>query len=233
VGSLCAVVAAILFAATLPKLLEGGWVPALFALAMFVVKSTWWSGRRRLSHALHADEVSASDLAHDVRGNRSDVHTFGGDVVFLTHDCTVVPLALQAMVDGAHVVPERTVLLSWEIEDTPSAPAEETRVRVHRFARTEHVMVGVAVTLGYRERLDAVQLLEKAVAQEPDQLGDLDPHAALYVVSDPLPRLSRGSGMARWRQRLFLVLDRLSSDRVEQLSLPRDRSVVIGRELDL
>jgi KUP system potassium uptake protein len=39
--------------------------------------------------------------------------------------------------------------------------------------------------------------------------------------------------MARWRQRVFVLMDRLSTDRVEQLSLPRDRTVVIGREFDL
>lgn len=53
------------------------------------------------------------------------------------------------------------------------------------------------------------------------------------MVSDEIPRVSRGCGMAVWRQRLFLVLDRLSTDRVGQLELPRDRTIVIGRELTL
>jgi KUP system potassium uptake protein len=228
----CAVVAAVFFAATLPKLLSGGWVPALIALAVFLVMSTWWSGRRRLAAAMHSEEMPASDLAHEIAGG-GELQTFGGDVVFLTHDCTVVPLALQVMIDGAHVLPERTVLLSWEVGDTPSASAHETGVRVHRFGETGRAIVGLAVTLGYRDRLDAVRILEKAVEQEPELLGGLDPHGALYILSEPLPRLSRGTGMARWRQRLFLVLDKISSDRVEQLSLPRDRSVVIARELDL
>jgi KUP system potassium uptake protein len=224
-----AFVAAVFFAATLPKLLSGGWVPVVIALVVFVVMSTWWSGRQRLAAAMHAEETPASQLA----GDRSALQTWAGDVVFLTHDCTVVPLALQALVDGAGALPTRSVLLSWEVADTPSASAYETDVRVHRFGDDDPAVIGLAVTLGYRERLDAGHLLAKAAEQEPDLLADLDPRRALYVVSEPLPRLARGNGMARWRQRLFLVLVRLSSDRVEQLSLPRDRSVVIGRELDL
>ena len=39
--------------------------------------------------------------------------------------------------------------------------------------------------------------------------------------------------MATWRQRLFLVLDRLATDRVDQLSLPRARTIRLGREFDL
>jgi K+ transporter len=39
--------------------------------------------------------------------------------------------------------------------------------------------------------------------------------------------------MARWRQRIFVLMDRMSTDRVEQVALPRDQTVVIGREFDL
>ena len=37
--------------------------------------------------------------------------------------------------------------------------------------------------------------------------------------------------MARWRQRLFVLMAKLSTDRVDQLELPRDRTIVIGREI--
>jgi len=39
--------------------------------------------------------------------------------------------------------------------------------------------------------------------------------------------------MAIWRQRLFLVVNRLATDRVDQLSLPRARTIRGGREFDL
>jgi KUP system potassium uptake protein len=39
--------------------------------------------------------------------------------------------------------------------------------------------------------------------------------------------------MARWRQRLFLLLHQLSTDRIAQLRLPRDRTVTVSRELEL
>jgi KUP system potassium uptake protein len=39
--------------------------------------------------------------------------------------------------------------------------------------------------------------------------------------------------MARWRQRLFVLMTRLTTDRVDQLELPRERTIVIGREFEL
>jgi KUP system potassium uptake protein len=52
-------------------------------------------------------------------------------------------------------------------------------------------------------------------------------------VSEPIPTLSRRSPLARWRRRLFLAMDRLARDRADRLSLPRGRTVVIGREVEL
>jgi KUP system potassium uptake protein len=64
-------------------------------------------------------------------------------------------------------------------------------------------------------------------------LDDVDPGKATYFVSDPIPILTRPGHLARWRQRIFVVLDRLATDRVEQLALPRDRTIILGREFGL
>ena len=61
----------------------------------------------------------------------------------------------------------------------------------------------------------------------------IQPEPATYLASEAIPMLSGNGAMAVWRPRLFLAVDRLATDRVEQLSLPRDRTVVIGREFEL
>jgi KUP system potassium uptake protein len=218
------------FAATLPKLLTGGWLPVCVGVAMFLMMSTWWSGSRRLAASRRRAEVPAPELLDRIEGEQP--RRIPGDVVFLTHDSEVAPLGLLVLVDDVHVIPERVVLLSWHVEDTPSAPAHETAVEVVTYRDRYAGVLAVDVTLGYRERLDVVHVLGEACKREPAALEGLDPDAAFYVVSDPIPRLTRG-GMARWRQRLFLLIDRLSTDRVDQLELPRARSVVIGVEVEL
>ena len=215
----------LLFAATMPKLLTGGWLPVATGTAAFLVMSTWWTGSRRLATSRHRLEVPASELLEQMAKERPK--RVPGDVVFLTHDAEVAPLALRVLVHQVHAVPARVILLSWHVEDTPSARAHEAAVDVATYGDRDAGVLAVDVTLGYRDRLDVEHVLAEA------DLDDFDPDRAFYVVSDPIPRLTRGGGMARWRQRLFLVIDRLATDRVEQLALPRDRSVVVGRELEL
>jgi K+ transporter len=62
---------------------------------------------------------------------------------------------------------------------------------------------------------------------------DNEGEGGLLALPALLRRTSPGARMSHWRQRLFLLIDRLSTDRVDQLDLPRDRSVTVGREFDL
>jgi KUP system potassium uptake protein len=153
--------------------------------------------------------------------------------VFLTQDKDVAPFALRTTVGASRALAEHVVLLSWRVEDTPAAPAHEADVEIDTFEQRHPGIVGVAISLGYRERLVAAHVLSRALQQAPEAMSGVDPETAVYLVSESLPRLSRGGDLAMWRQRLFLVLDRLATDRVDQLSLPRDRTIVIGREFDL
>jgi KUP system potassium uptake protein len=230
-GALCGLVVLAFFAASLPKLPSGGWVPTGIGLVLFLVMSTWWSGQRLLSAERRREEQRPTDVLDAL--HQDDVRRVDGAAVFLTRDKEIAPIALRAIVDLGHTLPERVVLLSWHVEDKPSAEAHEAAVDVHTFGDRYEGIVGVDVALGYRERLDVRHVLGAACEREPDALEGVEPDRAVYFVSQPIPRLARDGAMALWRQRIFLLLDRLATDRAEQLSLPRARTIVIGREFDL
>jgi KUP system potassium uptake protein len=222
----------VFFAATLPKIVTGGWVPLVIGLIMFVVMSTWWSGRRRLHKAAAEEENDPEDVLATITSD-SDRPRLEGSGVFLTQRKDVAPIALCTIVEFGYSLPEHVVLLSWHVEDTPGAPADRASVSVDSFDDRYDGVHAVEVTLGYRERLDVQHVLEEACREASGDLDAIDPETARYFVSEPIPRLDRDNGMAIWRQRLFLLLHRLSTDRVDQLRLPRERTIVIGRELDL
>jgi KUP system potassium uptake protein len=218
------------FGSAVPKFVSGGWLPTVVGAVLFVVMWTWWSGRSRLAAARRRVELSPEQYVRELR--KDDPSRVPGTGIFLTEDAEIAPIALRTVLEIGHVLPERAVILSWEIADTPTAEAHENRVRVGDFGEPYDGVVSVDVVLGFQERLDVVAVLDE-VRQQRDDLSDLDPEAAFYFVSVPHARLSRESPMARWRQRLFLLLDELSTDRVTHLRLPRHRTVTVGRELEL
>jgi KUP system potassium uptake protein len=231
VGALCGLVVLAFFTASLPKLPSGGWVPTGIGLLLFVVMSTWWSGQRRLAAERRREEQRPTDVLDAIHEN--GLRRIEGAAVFLTRDKEIAPIALRALVRLGQTLPERVVLLSWHIEDKPSARAHDAAVEVDTFGDRYAGIVGVDVALGYRERLDIGHVLGAACEREPEALDGVEPAQAVYFVSQPIPRLARDGAMAMWRQRLFLVLDRLATDRAEQLALPRARTIVVGREFEL
>jgi KUP system potassium uptake protein len=229
-GILLGVLVLFFFAAAVPKFVSGGWLPTLVGAVLFVVMWTWRSGRRRLETARRREEPSPSEYVRDLR--REQPRRVPGTGVFLTEDADIAPIALQTVLEVGRVLPDRAVVLSWRVADTPTAEAHENRVRVGDFGEPYDGVVAVDVVLGFQERLDVVSVLEEVRDRDRD-LADVDPGEAFYFLSVPHARLSDHSPMARWRQRLYLLLDRLSTDRVAQLHLPRHRTVTVGRELEL
>ncbi|GAA1915238.1 potassium transporter Kup [Nocardioides marmoribigeumensis] len=226
------VVMVVFCAAALPKIPQGGWAPVLIGAVVFVLLWTWWSGQRRLAAARAADEVSPRDLLAELHRSGIEPHRTPHTAVFLTEDDAVAPFALRTITEQAQVLPERVLLLSWQVEDTPGSEAHVNHVELDPFEDCEGV-TGLSVTLGYRERLSVQHVLECAIEQHPEALRGVDPGEATYLVSDSIPLVAKGCGMAVWRQRLFVLMARLSTDRVDQLELPRARTIVIGREFQL
>jgi KUP system potassium uptake protein len=231
-GAVTGLVAALLFAATLPKLVAGGWVPAAIGAVIFLVMHTWWTGERRIATRLREQELGAGELAGLVAEDSALQH-LGGHVVFLTHDAEVAPLALRALVDTTQLIPEHVVLLSWDVDDAPSAAPDESSARVRELGGDDWDVVAIEVTLGYRERLDVGHILREAKKAAPEVLSDLDPDTALFVVSQLQLCTSKDAPWGMWRQHVFLGMERLARDKADQLSLPRKRTLVIGRELAL
>jgi KUP system potassium uptake protein len=229
-GLLLGAVMGCFFAATVPKFVSGGWLPTLIGVVLFVVMWTWRSGHGRLADTRRRVELTPKDFVRDLQHNRPTRPP--GTGVFLTEDPAVAPIALRTLLDLGHALPQRVLVMSWQLADTPTARAHEHRVRVGDFGQPHDGVVSVDVTLGFQERLNVEDVLTEVAGQHQD-LHDIDPETAYYFISVPQPRLSRTSPMARWRQRLFLVLDTLSTDRIAQLNLPVDRTITVGRELDL
>jgi KUP system potassium uptake protein len=80
-----------------------------------------------------------------------------------------------------------------------------------------------------------------------DQLGldDLGPHpgvrvrdlrevdTASYFVSTIELRRGTAKTMAQWRKRLFLATSAITVDAAEYFNLPRDRTVIVGSQVEV
>ena len=229
-ASLILLVVLAFLAANLPKAASGGWLPLTIGAVVFIVMIIWWIGQRRISAGRRRGEMPLDELQTLLTGEGKGLNRVPGDAVFITRNAEVVPVSLRTMVSQIHALQERAILLSWTTIDVPTTVGSKHRITVERFPLG---IVRVVAKLGYREHPRMVTLLTEAHSIDHDALADFAASRATFFISTPVARYNRKSKMFRWAQVLFLALDRLAPDPLDLIELPRDRTIVLGREIQL
>ena len=89
-------------AGSLPKVLEGGWIPLMISAIVFVIATTWRSGRRRIAQVQLEQSQSVADFLHEAKAHLNG--RYQGTAVFLTGDPEGVPFVLRHHLARTHSV---------------------------------------------------------------------------------------------------------------------------------
>ncbi|MFD1719953.1 potassium transporter Kup [Amnibacterium endophyticum] len=219
----------VFLAGNLSKVLLGGWVPLLIALAVITVMTTWRRGRFLVQEDRKEKEGSLADFIEQLRA--AGLPRVPGVAIFPHPNAQSVPLALRANVKANHVLHERVVIVSIRVVGVPVVPPEQAY-------RTDD--------LGYDDGIDHVSI-EFGFSQEPDVPAALravcergvlgcDPDEmdrASYFVSRGAIRRTRPTGMARWRKGLFVTLAHNAADPASRFNLPSTRTVTMGTDVEI
>ena len=115
-------------------------------------------------------------------------------------------------------------------EPVPRVPAD-SRTDVDDLGYGDDGITHVTARFGYMERPD----VPRALAQlGPDATeGPLDLDRASYFLSKIELRRGTARTMAPWRKRLFIATSYVTADAAEFFNLPRDRTVIMGSNIDV
>jgi KUP system potassium uptake protein len=217
-------------AANLTKLIHGAWLPLLIGLTAFTVMTTWQRGRRTVTAERARREGSLRDFVDDLRHRRPQVLQVPGTAVFLNRDKRTTPLAMRANVEHNHVRHDQVVILSIETRPVPRVPAGE-RVLIDDLGYTDDGIIHVTARYGYMETPDVPGTL---AALDPARTeGTLELDRASYFLSKIELRRGDAPTMRPWRKRLFIATSYITADAAEHFGLPRDRTVIMGSDIEV
>jgi KUP system potassium uptake protein len=212
------------FTSNLLKIPAGGWLPVVFAVLIYLVMDTWKKGRDLLRAKL-AEEHFEIELFLASIANSGPTRV-AGTAVFLTPDTGGIPRSLLHNLKHNKVLHETVILLTVETERIPYVPEEE-RVEFEALGMGMHRM---RVSYGFREQPDVPAMMEK-----------IDPAVFAYEPMDTTFFLGRetiivGDGesrLSRWRRMLFSVMARNALSAASFFSLPPNRVVEVGYQIEL
>ena len=211
------------FAANAIKIEDGGWFPLVFGGVVFLLMSTWKRGRQLLRSCMEDQAIPLMPFVEGLRA--SNMARVPGTAVFLSAEPDAVPHALLHNIKHNRVLHQRLVLVNVRVEDVPHIPESERLVAEslpHNFYR-------VKVRFGFKDEPD----LPRALALYA-QCGDaFDPMQTSFFLGRETLIPTLGSGMALWREKLFIAMYRNAGSMADFFNLPPNRVIELGTQVVL
>jgi KUP system potassium uptake protein len=215
---------AVLFAAAMHKVLDGGWFSLALGAVVFCIMVTWRSGRERLLERLRGGSPQLAGFLKSLF--LYPPQRVAGTAVFLTSSRDATPNALLHSLKHYKVLHEQNVFLTVEFRDVPWVSA------AHRVA-CEHLANDcwrISAHYGFLEQPDVALALEVCA---PAGL-ELDPMQVTYFLSREkiVPGASE-RGLARWRDRIFAAMARNAGSITDFFNIPTNRVVELGTRVEI
>ena len=202
--------------ASLPKFLDGGYIPLAISAVLVLLSLTWLEGRRCLARALADQQTSLEDVLQKLPAGVAG----GGTMVFLTPDPRGVPFLARHRWIRERAKDERIVVLNIARAGTPYLTHEE-RVTVERFSLR---LIRVVARFGYMEapRLEPILRACEAFGL------DLDRDDTSFFYADAKIEALARDGMPAWRREIFEALLRNARPLPDDLRIKAERRVELG-----
>jgi len=213
-------------ASTSTKLLDGGWFPLAISFIVAFLMLTWRKGQEIMDQARLQLREESSEFVERITADPP--FQIPGTAVVLGRKLRGVPLSLTRNVKFNHVLHERVLLVAVVLTEAPRESDEE-RVRVtvisDRIARVE-------LRVGFMESVDVPQGLAVAVAH--GQIAECElKDITYYTGHETIIPMGRYPGMARWRERIFVLMHHNAQRPAAYLKIPIDQVMEIGIEFEI
>ena len=217
------VIDVLLFSASSLKLLHGGWFPLLLGSVLFIAMLTWRNGRELVFQNLqrHAipleDFLSSLFMAPPVR--------VPGTAIFLRGESDGVPHALLHNLSHNKVLHERVVFFTVHVIEEPYvAPDDQVKV-----TDLGHQCYQLNVYYGFKDEPDIPKALAlcECLGLPFEMMETSFFIARQTVISAP------GSGMATWREHLFVTMSRNARGAADYYQIPPNRVIELGTQVEI
>jgi KUP system potassium uptake protein len=212
------------FAANAMKFFSGGWFPMAIALALFLVMTTWKTGRALLGRNLANKLLPIDVFLADVDAHKP--HRVPGTAVFMSSNPNGVPVVLLHHWKHNQVLHKTIVLLSIITETVPEIRSAD-RLQVRDL---KHGFFQVTAHYGFMETPNVPQLMG-IVAQHYGV--PYVPERTSYFLGRETLLTTGDSKMFRWRKALFSFISRNARSATQYFGIPPDRVVELGMQIDL
>ena len=209
--------------ANILKIPDGGWFPLAAGALVFLVMITWKRGGQLLTERTSGAAIELESFIDALLVSMPA--RVAGNAVFMTSSNERVPNAMLHNLMHNKVLHERVLIISVKVFDEPYVP-EIDRVEI---CKLKGDFYRVTVQYGFKDEPDIPLALSLCASQGLDI--DMMETSFFLGRATLIPRV--GSGMALWREKLFIFLFRNAASATGFYKIPSNRVVELGTQVVL
>jgi KUP system potassium uptake protein len=218
------------FAATLTKIVHGGWLPIVAGILVFTVLITWQRGQRIVTRNRTTAEGPLREFVDTLHAADPPIYRVDGTAVFLNANPDTTPLALRANVEHNHALHKTVVIVSIVFAKVPHVPDTE-RLTIDDLGYADDGISHITARFGFQDEPLIPEVLRLAATSSIEAVPDVDDASyflsRMTIVQTPAP------GMPRWQKRLFLTFAQNAAHPEEYFGLPTDRTISMGAQVTI
>jgi KUP system potassium uptake protein len=209
--------------ANMLKLLSGGWLPLVIAACAFALMTTWKTGRRIVYERLNARAIPLETFMSAVHATPPT--RVPGTAVFMTAQPRGTPPALAHNLRYNKVMHEQVVVLTVATAQRPLV-SEDEQLDVTDLGNGVY---NVRVQYGFMQDPNVPDTI--ALAKKRGMGVNLDD--LVYFLGRETIIVTERRGMAKWRERLFVLMARNAVRATAYFRLPPERVVELGVQVEM
>jgi KUP system potassium uptake protein len=209
--------------ANLLKIAQGGWFPLVVGGFVYMVMSTWRTGRQILRNRLQSGILPVTAFLESLE--LQPPLKVKGTAIYMAGNAAGTPTALLHNLKHNKVLHETTILLTILTEEIPHSE-DVNRVHVETLGPGFH---RVTARYGFMDEPDVSLILRHCEAHE---IRCAPMETTFFLGRESIIPTER-PGMALWRERLFAFLSRNAQPATAFFRLPANRVVELGMQVEL
>lgn len=209
------------------KIIDGGWVPLVFAAIIFMTMTTWKTGRRLVFESVKASNLDIKEFVESLM--QSNIHKTYGTAIYLNSVAGKTSIAFMHNLKHNHIIHEKNIFVTFKTVDYPFVK-EEKIFEIHKL--TEH-FYQIVINVGFKEHSDLPAMLKKLnKCKELDgwEYNELDVSFFLSretIISTP------GKGMLPIREHYFSWMSKNATKAADFFKIPSNRVVELGAQVEI
>ncbi|MCM1512005.1 MAG: potassium transporter Kup [Oxalobacter formigenes] len=213
----------LLLASNTLKISHGGWFPLVVGIGLFTVMMTWRRGRELLGESQQKHAIPLASFLQSLFF--MPPHRVAGTAIFLRGERDGAPQALLHNLSHNKVLHERVFFLTIHVKETPWLPDSE-RVQIQELGFNCYQL---DLYYGFNDEPDIPRTLE--LCKEHGYAFDMMTTSFFVtrqtVISNPL------TGMAIWREKLFIWIYRNARNPADFYQIPTNRVIELGARVEI